>query len=223
MSADSENETSLLSKLGPADEPCYRKEGVLFRSDRMKITYDTPVVITFATLSLAVLVVDTMTGYWLSRHLLLSPGTFEPLRFGFWTGLIAHIFGHGGASHYVANFSLILILGPILERRYGSALLALMMFFTALATGILNLIFFDHSILGASGIAFMMVGLTPMVAGRAGSIPVTAIIVPVLWIGGEVVAAFTPDEVSRFAHILGGIIGGGFGYLLREFFLDRRE
>lgn len=189
----------------------------------MKITYDTPVVITFATLSLAVLVVDTMTNFWLSRNLLLSPGTFEPLRVGFWTGLVGHIFGHGGIGHYVGNFSLILILGPILERRYGSLLLALMMFFTALATGVLNLVFFDNAILGASGIAFMMVGLTPMVAGRGGSIPVTAIIVPVLWIGGEIVAALIPDEVSRFAHILGGIIGGGFGYLLREFFLHRRE
>lgn len=186
----------------------------------VRITYDTPVVITFAIISLIILVADTLSGFWLSSNFLLSPSTFEPLRLGFWTGLVGHIFGHGSIGHYVGNFSLILILGPILERRYGSILLALMMFFTAFATGVLNFIFFDYSILGASGIAFMMVGLTPMVAGRGGTLPVTALIVPILWIGGEVLAAITPDQISRFAHILGGVIGGGLGYLLREYVLD---
>jgi len=38
--------------------------------------------------------------------------------------------------------------------------------------------------------------------------------VALLFLGREVVDAFQPDQISQFAHIIGGITGGLFGLLL---------
>lgn len=184
----------------------------------MKIVYDTPVVLGYAALSFIALVVDLSTNYWLSFNFLLCPAYFEPLKINFWTGILFHVFGHSGMGHYVGNFSLILLLGPALERRYGPHLLALMIFVTALVTGITNVMFFDTMVFGASGVAFMMAILVSMIGAKEGEIRVAAILVVILWIGVEVLASLTPDDIAHFAHIGGGIVGGGFGLLFREKF-----
>lgn len=55
---------------------------------------------------------------------------------------ITHIFGHSGWSHFIGNASYLLLLGPMLEEKYGSKELIEVIGITAIATGLVNYIFF---------------------------------------------------------------------------------
>ena len=84
---------------------------------------------------------------------------------------------------------------------------------TAFASGLVQFIFFPGTaLLGASGIVFMMIVLSSLSGMRDGAIPLTLILVVVLYLGGEVVdAVSSQDDVSQLTHIVGGLCGGAFG------------
>ncbi len=128
--------------------------------------------------------------------------------------LVTHVLGHASWTHLLGNFTLILLIGPMAEEKYGSGALLLMMFTTALVTGLLNVLLLDTGLYGASGIAFMLILLTSITNIRAGEIPLTFVLVILLFMVKEVFAAFQTDNISEFAHILGGICGAFFGFLL---------
>ena len=109
--------------------------------------------------------------------------------------------------------ALLLLLGPILEEKYSSGSLFLMVFITAIVTGLLNAFLFPTALLGASGIAFMMILLTSFTNHRNGEIPLTFILVLILYLAVEIINAFSYDDISQFAHIIGGVCGSLFGFL----------
>jgi len=113
----------------------------------------------------------------------------------------------------LSNFSFILLLGPILETNYGSAGLSIMIVITAVVTGLLNVLLFSTGLMGASGIVFMMILLSSFTNFGKGEVPITFILVLVLYLGREVVNAFTANDISEFGHIIGGLCGSVFGYL----------
>jgi len=130
-----------------------------------------------------------------------------------YVGLVSHILGHGNWDHLLANFTIILLLGPILEERHGSPQLFSMILITALVTGLINVALGDSMLLGASGIVFMMILLASTANIRAGEIPLTFIAVATIYLGREVVHAFRDDHISQLAHLVGGLTGGAFGFL----------
>jgi hypothetical protein len=82
---------------------------------------------------------------------------------------------------------------------------------TAFATGALNILLFDTRLLGASGVAFMLIVLSSLTSYRRREIPLTFVLVVMLFVGGEVAAAMKDDRVSQFAHIVGGACGAMLG------------
>ena len=130
--------------------------------------------------------------------------------------LASHVVGHGGWEHLVGNFTFILLLGPMLEEKFGSFNLFLMMLITAVVTGLLNVTFFNTGLLGASGIVFMFILLSSLTNFRASHIPLTFILVVALFLGKEILMALETDNISQFAHIIGGICGCVFGYLFAK-------
>ena len=78
---------------------------------------------------------------------------------------------------------------------------------TGIASGIIHCIFFDGGIIGASGIVFMMIILSAFTNMKKGEIPLSLILVAAIYLGREIVSAFTPDTVSQFGHIIGGVFG----------------
>ncbi|RMG56155.1 MAG: rhomboid family intramembrane serine protease [Bacteroidetes bacterium] len=188
----------------------------------MKIRYNAPVVLTFTLLSTLVLILqqytplDVMQFFWVEPRFDLA----NPL---WYFRLFSHVVGHGspnpetghweGWQHLVGNFSFILLLGPILEEKYGSKDLLLMVLVTALITGLLQIIFFNSILLGASGIVFMFI-LLSSITNSKGGIPLTFVLVAVLFLGKEIVQSFAVDQVSQFAHIIGGILGAAFGFFM---------
>lgn len=135
-------------------------------------------------------------------------------------GIIFHVFVHGGGwEHMAGNIMMLLILGPLLEEKYGSRRLVQMIFINAFTTGILLHIFMPTvSVTGASGIVFMMVLLASFTGNTTnGMIPITAILVGILYLGQEIWdMIFAVDTISHGAHILGGITGTIFGYLINR-------
>lgn len=127
--------------------------------------------------------------------------------------IFTHVIGHKDWVHLMSNFSFILLIGPILEEKYRSGAILLMLLVTALITGILNIVFFSTALMGASGIVFMLILLISFTNIRSGEIPLTFILIVVLFLVKEIINAFTEDNISQFAHIIGGICGSLFGFL----------
>ncbi len=187
----------------------------------MRIRYNAPTTLTFTLISGLVLllsgtVLPSLTADWFA-----TPAPFHANRFQDYVRLVSHPLGHASIDHYISNFSFILLLGPILEASYGSLSVLFMMFATALVTGLLQVFFFPSTILlGASGIVFMMILLASFTNFNKGEIPLTFILVMVIYLGREVfnavAAKVTPgsaNNISQFAHVIGGLVGSFFGFI----------
>ena len=184
---------------------------------KLRIQYNSPVVLSFALLSLLALLLGQLTGGWTTRALFCvyrAPLT-DPLTY---VRMVGHVLGHSGYAHYMGNMTLLLVIGPPLEEKYGSRRLLGCILFTALASGLVQFIFFPGTaLLGASGIVFMMIVLSSLAGMREGTIPLTLILVVLIYLGGEIVDAVTVrDNVSQLTHILGGLCGAGLGFAMKR-------
>ena len=141
-------------------------------------------------------------------------GNFSPSSLRNWVTLLTHVAGHSGWNHLFGNFSLILLIGPMLEENYGSLALLAMIVITALVTGILNVILFPTALMGASGVVFMMILLASFTNYTRGEIPLTFILVLVLYMGDQIIKSFSTNNISYFAHIAGGFCGSLFGFFI---------
>lgn len=176
-------------------------------------TYNSPVILTFALMACLVMILDGLSGHRLIPAWFVTYSGFHFTSPAFYIELFSHTLGHKNWTHLTSNFAVILLVGPILEEKYGSGNLIKMMLITALVTGLLNSALFSTGLLGASGLAFMMILLASFTNSKEGELPLTFILVLVLFMGKEVVQAFSSDDVSQFAHIIGGICGSLFGFL----------
>ncbi len=174
--------------------------------------YNAPVVLTFALLAFAVHGLDVMSGGRIVPLYFAALPHFDFRSPWSWFRLVSHVLGHKDTTHLVTNFSMILLIGPILEEKYGGRALLFMILITALATGVLNTVFFSTGLMGASGIVFMMILLGSFANHTPGEIPITFLLVLALYLTGEATSIFHHDGVSHFAHLFGGLFGTVFGF-----------
>ena len=123
-----------------------------------------------------------------------------------------YIFGHIDSLHLIGNLSIILLLGPLIELKFGMKKMLLMTLVTALLTAILHTLLWDNGLLGASGIAFMYIVLTSLLNSRGKEIPFTFILIVLLYLGQEIYSSFQKDNISHFAHLFGGAMGAFWGF-----------
>ena len=180
-----------------------------------KISYNAPVTLTFALLCAATYVVSALTGGQ-SNRMLFSVYRFRPTDVLGYVRLVGHVLGHGSVEHLVSNMMFVLILGPMLEEKYGGANLAFVILATALVTGLVNVIFFPRvALLGASGVVFAMILLSSFAGRTDDAIPLTLILVAALYLGMEIYDMIAvQDNVSQLAHVIGGLVGAGLGFAL---------
>lgn len=184
---------------------------------KVKISFNSPVILGFSGICLIALLINLITGG-IANHMLFSvyrSSLFSPLTY---IRFIGHIFGHAGWSHFIGNMTLILVLGPLLEEKYGAWNISCVIVFTALITGVVNFLLFPQvQLLGASGVVFAFILLSSFTSVKDGSIPITLILVAVIYIGGQIYdGIFIKDNVSNLTHILGGAVGAGFGYIMNR-------
>jgi len=137
---------------------------------------------------------------------------FNPHSYRCWFTLVTHVIGHASWTGLLSNFAFILLLGPILEESYSSWSLVVMIILTALVTAVLNILVFKTDLLGADGIVFMMILLASFANFAKGELPLTFILVLIIYLGREIITAFETGNITEFAHIIGGFCGSLFGF-----------
>ena len=182
-----------------------------------KLQYNSPVILTFFLLSLGVLLLDWLTSGWTTLHAfcVYRSSLADPM---FYVRLFGHVLGHSGIQHFLGNMTLLLVLGPPLEEKYGSKTLLVGIAFTAVTSGILQCILFPNAaLLGASGIVFMLIMLSSLAGMKSGQIPLTLLLVAALYLGDQVYSIlFVRDNVANFMHIVGGACGTAFGFAVAK-------
>ena len=182
---------------------------------KLKISFNSPVVLGFILASLVVLILGFLTLgksnelLFMTYHsALTNPLTY--LRF------FTHVLGHSGWEHYIGNASYILLLGPMLEEKYGSRRMIQIIVITAVVTGVVNYILFPTvALCGASGVVFAFILLTSFTSFKNGEIPLTFILVAIVFLGQQVYeGVFLNDDISNLSHVVGGVIGSVVGYKL---------
>jgi len=183
---------------------------------KLRITFNAPLVLIFALLCGAATLVIALAGNaGMMIFSTFSSSFADPMTY---VRLFTHVLGHAGLAHLVGNMAYILLLGPALEEKYGAKKLLLVILVTAVVTGLIhNLLFPNTRLLGASGVVFAFILLTSFTGFREGEIPLTFILVAVIYLGEQIWTAVTVrDNVSNLTHIIGGLVGGGAGYLLNR-------
>lgn len=184
---------------------------------KLRIVNNAPCILTFTVICMVALILHYATNgvsdslvFSVHRSSLASPLTY--LRF------FTHVFGHANIEHFLGNMTLFVVIGPMLEEKYGTRDLSIIIAFTAFVTGVVHFIFFPNSaMLGASGVVFTFILLASFTEFKAGTIPVSFIIVAVVYIGNEVYQGLAiKDNVSNLTHIIGGGVGGFFGFILNK-------
>ena len=182
---------------------------------KMKMSFNSPVILSFAFASFMILLFDQVFGGALTRAL------FSVYRSSFWDPLtylrfFGHVLGHANWDHLIGNMMMFLVIGPLLEDKYGSMNILMVILSTAFVTGVIHFLLFPKvALLGASGIVFAFILFASMTSLKEGEIPITFILVALFYIGKEVhQGLYTSDNISNLTHIIGGLVGAYLGYQL---------
>ena len=175
--------------------------------------YNAPVTLTFFLISFGVLILSWITrgksNYLFSseRASLLNPFTY--------IRLFTNILGHRDFVHFSNNFLKILLLGPMIEEKYGSMNLLAMILITAFITAVINFIIGKYRIMGASNIVFMLIALSAFV-NMSDRIPLTLVFIILFYFIDEVRQLFNKDGVAHYGHLTGAVCGVLFGFICQN-------
>ena len=176
--------------------------------------YNSKVILTYFFICLITLAINKLSDG-KSNKLLFSTERASLLNPLTYVRLFTHVLGHENFNHLKNNFLYILLVGPMIEEKYGSITLLKMILITAGVTGIINFILGDKRILGASGIAFMLILLSSLVNFKKGLIPLTFVLICLFFIISELKDSLVKkDRVSHLSHLLGAICGFIYGFYL---------
>lgn len=173
-----------------------------------------PVTLGFVILCGLALLLDYVTNGWANEKLfsIYRSSWTNPLTY---VRGIGYAIGHADWAHFAGNITYILLLGPLVEEKYGSKSLLEMMLITVIITAIFHVLLNPNAaLLGASGIVFMLIILSSISNVKSGEIPITFVIVCIIFIGGQVIQCFQDDNISQLGHIVGGVCGGIFGLFM---------
>jgi GlpG protein len=175
------------------------------------------VVLTFVIVSFGVMVANYLTAGLSNKLLFMTyhSSLASPLTY---VRMFTHVLGHAGWSHYIGNMMYLLLLGPMLEEKYGSRAIIEVILVTGLVTGLVTWFLFPNiALCGASGVVFAFIMMTSFTSFKEGEIPLTVILVAIIFIGQQVYEGIlVQDDISNMAHILGGIVGAIAGYILNK-------
>ena len=174
--------------------------------------YNAVVTLTMFFISFATLVLNFLTRGWTNKHIFSTEraSLFNPITY---IRLFIHVLGHADWDHFSSNYLKILLLGPLIEEKYGSINFLIMILITALATGIVNYLKGGTRLLGASDIGFMLIVLSAFVNVTQNKIPITLVLIIIFYIVEEIRNIRKKDGIAHYGHIIGAICGGIFGFI----------
>lgn len=180
------------------------------------ISFDAPasLIFSFASLVIFLLSREIMPSL---LHVFSAPAS-QHSEFAFvWTNplqyfrFLIHVLGNTSWSIFASDIAFILLLGPQLEKKFGSLVIVLMMAITACVSGILNAAFSSTLLMGGTGIAFMMILLSAFTSIDQAKIPLSFILAALLFLFREFYYAIDTGTLSNFLHLVGGLSGSALG------------
>ena len=127
--------------------------------------------------------------------------------------LFLYVFGFSSPQLLVTDLIFIMLLGPAIEERYGSVVIAIMMAVSALFSGVLNACFCKTSLRGASCIIFMLIFLNSFMSLSKKKIPLSFIMVICMYIAREFFEKTSSGIVGILICLAGGLCGSLFAFL----------
>ena len=191
----------------------------------IKVAYDAPVTLSFVIVCTIIFLLNLLLAKSGKaeglQSLLASPTNqggvlpFIPSSPVSYLRLLFYIFGAGGkavsASVMFTNLILIMLLGPAMEERYGSVIIGIMIFVSALFSGVLNACFCETSLVGAVPLVSMMIFLNAFMSFSKKKFPLSFGVVMVLFIVLQSVSGL--GAVKIIICIAGGLCGSLFAFL----------
>ena len=172
------------------------------KKNSLKFIFDSPVVLVFSVVSTVIFISDLILKLNLSEKIFECPGAKSVPAFDFksalsYVKLVIYPFGGENSTSFFLNIGFILLLGPVLEERYGSIMLALMIFITSLVGGVLTACVSTFGISGCGGIVFMMIILSVLSVFIKKQLPVSWIFIFALYLAFSL---FSGKKISGFMN-----------------------
>ncbi|MFC1608987.1 rhomboid family intramembrane serine protease [Patescibacteria group bacterium] len=217
----------------------------VFKKLISKVYWSAPVISIYALLCLAFLVIessifsekDRLTWHcWFNSPMIFVPSNIDQPVWILWLQLSApkyidlgevrtyvklwtHILGHGSWSHFSVNAAYLMLIGPLVERHYGSLRVLGLILVTAITTSTVSLFVTGDPIIGASGVIFFLIILNLFITNHDESerrVPIESVVVSLFFICREIVNMFGVNNVSQLTHLVGAAIGIVYVYRLRQ-------
>ena len=184
----------------------------------IQFDYNSVVILTYLFLSLGACFLNFITQGFTNKLLFTSyrSSIFNPLTY---VRLFTHSIGHKDLTHLIHNFLFILLVGPMIEEKYGSINLIVMFLITSLVIGLFNTIISNYVITGASGNVYMLIVLSSFSNITEGKIPLTLILILIFYVISEIKDSVTGANkgVYHGGHLLGALCGIAFGFYFLYF------
>ncbi len=180
---------------------------------KFQLDYNSPVILTYLALSLGACLLNFLTRN-KSNKLLFSSYRSHILNPLTYIRMFTHAIGHQNLDHLIHNFLFILLVGPMIEEKYGSLTLLILFLITSLVIAIFNIIFNDYVILGASGNVYMLIVLSSFSNLTEGKIPLTLILILIFYVISEVRKSITEGnkKIYHDGHLIGALLGIVYGF-----------
>lgn len=186
---------------------------------KINIDFDAPVTVTFAALSVFLFLLDSFIFKGkMTVAFMASPATggelaFEVGNFSSYMRLFFYAFGAASWEILITNLLFILLLGPSMEAKYGSVIIGIMMAVSTLFSGVLTACFCKSSIQGCTAIVFMMIFLNSFMSFSKKKIPLSFVLIFILFIVRELFVKNPNGIVGIIIGIAGGLCGSLFAFL----------
>ncbi len=184
----------------------------------LKVSYDAPVTLTFVIICAILFLLSTFAikNGALNKILASPTSTAGALPFIVsqpisYLRLLLYIFGAGEGAVLITNLILIMLLGPAMEERYGSVIIGIMIFVSALFSGVLNACFCSESLVGAVPVVSMMIFLNAFMSFSKKKFPLSFAAVMILFVMLEVFSG--AGAIRIIICIAGGLCGSLFAFL----------
>lgn len=183
-----------------------------FNINNIKFDYNSKIIISYLIICLVAWLLNIITRG-KSNKTFFESYRSSPLNPLTYIRLFTHSIGHRDWDHLVNNFLIILLIGPMIEEKYGSLNLITMFLITSLVIAIFNILFSNYSILGASGNVYMLIVLSSFSNIQEGKIPLTVVLICIFYVIGEIKRTITErkSKVYHDGHLIGALCGLAFG------------
>ncbi|MBR3210899.1 MAG: rhomboid family intramembrane serine protease [Bacilli bacterium] len=182
-----------------------------FDFNNIQFDYNSKVILTYLFICLGAWFLNVITRG-KTNKLFFENYRSSPLNPLTYIRLFTHAIGHQDLDHLIRNFLYILLVGPMIEEKYGSTNLIIMFLITSLVIALFNIIFTKYTVLGASGNVYMLIVLSSFTNISEGKIPLTVIMILIFYILGEIKGSLLDkSKVYHDGHLIGALCGLLFG------------